>query len=279
MKLNKLRSQTSSPALTLTTGLLQAIGTDDFAGSLLGVVGSVLPVSHCTVFALRSSGRVERVSTASAVGEVASLTAVEYMRLGYDQQDSNMVWLARRKPTKALQLWIGHQFANEVANENYRRVCYGETGIRERMSLLAVFPDGYRVAFSLYRNFSYPDYGPEDFNWLGQQAPLIAAAVMRHVEVTRRPAAKHPLQDQLMARLSGRERQIITHLLEGLTTKAAAQEMGISPTTALTYRYRAFQHLGVNSHRELLVLLGASVSRSSRHRKTVPSLVETSAKA
>ncbi|KAB7591461.1 helix-turn-helix transcriptional regulator [Verminephrobacter eiseniae] len=268
MKLTALQRQAPEPAVALTVGLLQAIGADDFAGLLLRAIGAVLPVSHCTVFALRSSGRVERVSTASAVGEVASLTAVEYMRLGFDQQDSNMVWLARRKPSKALQLWIGHQLANEVANENYRRVCYGETGIRERLSLLAVFPDGYRVTFSLYRNFSYPDYGVEDIDWLSQHSTVIAMAVMRHVELTRRPMAEHPLQDQLMTKLSGRERQLITHVLSGLTTKEAALEMGISATTALTYRYRAFQHLGVSSHRELLVLLGASISRSSRRKRT-----------
>src|SRR6218665_40734 len=105
MKLTALQRQAPEPAVALTVGLLQAIGADDFAGLLLRAIGAVLPVSHCTVFALRSSGRVERVSTASAVGEVASLTAVEYMRLGFDQQDSNMVWLARRKPSKGLQLW------------------------------------------------------------------------------------------------------------------------------------------------------------------------------
>jgi DNA-binding CsgD family transcriptional regulator len=220
----------------------------------------VLPASHCTVFALRSSGRVEAVSSASAFGEVATLTAIEYMRLGFDQQDSNMVWLAKRKPARAIKLWIGHQLAEEVANEQYRRVCYGEPGIRERLSLLAVFPDGYRVAVNLYRNFSYPDFAPRDFEWMGRQAALVGAAVMRHVELMRRPLADHPLQGQLMTSLSGRERQLVSHVLAGLTTKEAAREMGVSTTTALTYRYRAFQHLGIRSHRELMVLLGASGS-------------------
>ncbi|WP_235964720.1 hypothetical protein [Caenimonas soli] len=33
---------------------------------------------------------------------------------------------------------------------------------------------------------------------------------------------------------------MIAHVLAGLTTKEAAREMGISSTTALTYRDRAF---------------------------------------
>jgi DNA-binding CsgD family transcriptional regulator len=40
--------------------------------------------------------------------------------------------------------------------------------------------------------------------------------------------------------------------------------MGVSETTALTYRYRAFQHLGVRNHRELMALLGASLPKRGR---------------
>jgi DNA-binding CsgD family transcriptional regulator len=177
------------------------------------------------------------------------------MRMGFDQQDSNMVWLAKRKPTQGTQMWIGHQFAEEVANEEYRLLCYGQTGIRERLSLLVVYPDGYRFAVSLYRNLSYPDFGEHDFAWIAGQSSLVSAAVMRHIQIAPRRLSDRPLEARLMTQLSGRERQMITHILAGLTTKEAAREMGISSTTALTYRYRAFQHLGIRSHRELMVLL------------------------
>ena len=267
MKLLPLPSRAPPPGMALGAALINAIGADNFAAHVLDALGALLPASHCTVFALRSSGRVEAVSSASAIGEVATLTAIEYMRLGFDKQDTNMLWLSRRKPAKSLQLWIGHQFAKEVPDAHYRRVCYDDPGIRERMSLLAVFPDGYRVAVSLHRNFSYPDYGPKDFERMAQHASLIATAVMRHVQVTRRAPADQPLQVQLMTKLSGRERQLVTHVLDGLTTREAALEMGVSETTALTYRYRAFQHLGVRNHRELMVLLGASVPRRSRQAR------------
>lgn len=263
MKLLPVRQGPPVPAIAVAAGLMDAIGADDFAARMLRALGEIFPASHCTVFALRSSGRVQAVSSASAIGEVATLTAVEYMRLGFDRKDSNMAWLSRRKPTKATQMWIGHQQAEDVADEHYRRVCYGDPGIRERLSLLAVFADGYRVSVSLYRNLAYPDYVSQDIERMALHATLIATAVMRHVQVTRRSPADHPPQARLMAQLSGRERQIITHVLEGLTTKDAALEMGISETTALTYRYRAFQHLGVRSHRELLALVGAGTSRAA----------------
>jgi len=251
----------------LAAALMAAIGSGDFAARLLAAVEPALPASHCTVFALRSSGRVEAISSASAIGEAATLTAVEYMRMGFDQQDSNLVWLAKRKPAKAMQMWIAHQFADEVANEAYRLLCYGENGIRERLSLRVVFPDGHRFAVSFYRNFSYPAFDEPDFAWMAARSALVSVAVMRHIQVAPRPTSDSPLEARLMTELSGRERQMISHILAGLTTKEAAHEMGISATTALTYRYRAFQHLGIRSHRELMVLLGAGTPASVRRRK------------
>ena len=242
----------------LATELMEAVGTPAFAARLLRALQPELSASHCTVFALRASGRADAISSASTIGEVATLTAVEYMRLGFDRQDANMVWLARRKPSRVLQLWIGHQFAEEVANEAYRRVCYGETGIRERLSLLAVFPDGPRVALSLYRNHSYPDFEPADAAWLDEHALLLITAVRRHMQLARAASPDGPLQPPSMAGLSARERQLVSHVLAGRTTKEAARDMGVSLSTALTYRYRAFQHLGVRTGRELLAVVGGA---------------------
>ncbi|MBL0420747.1 helix-turn-helix transcriptional regulator [Ramlibacter sp. AW1] len=255
MKLRKLDA-TTPPEMRRAAELVEALGAPDFAARLLRALQPRLPASHCTVFALRASGRAEAVASASTIGEVATLTAIEYMRLGFDQQDSNMIWLARRKPGRRLQLWIGHQLAEEVAQADYRRVCYGEPGVRERLSLLAVFADGTRVATSFYRNHAYAAFAETDRTWLGEQAPLLLAAVRRHMQLARATPAQHPLQQALMTRLSARERQLISHVLDGKTTKEAAREMGVSTTTALTYRYRAFQHLGVRSARELMALVG-----------------------
>lgn len=256
MKLLELDRSPVDPDMALAAGLMEAIGAPDLAARLLQLTQVALPASHCTVFALRGSGRVEAISSASTIGQVASLTAVEYMRLGFDQQDSNMRWLTGRKAGKQVRSWLAHQFAEEVADEAYRRLCYGETGIRERLSLLAVFPSGSRVAVSWYRNHSYPDYAPRDFEWMGRHAPLLVAAVRRHMHLARQAPEDTRMRD-MIARLSARERQLISHVLAGRTTKAAAADMGVSTTTALTYRYRAFRHLGVRSGRELMALLGS----------------------
>lgn len=268
MKPTKLKIRAPDEVSTaLAMALVSAVGSPDFAARLMQALARELVSSHCTIFALGSNARVQAVSTASAIGEVAALTAIEYMRLGFDQQDSNMLWLVKRKPSPSLQLWIGHQFAQAVANERYRRVCYAEAGIRERLSVLAVFPDGYRVAVNLYRHFSHPDFQDSDAEWLSRQAHLVCSAVMRHVQVSRQAPTDPPLSSDQMASLSGRERQVISHVMAGMSMNEVAEELGISNSTALTYRYRAFQHLGIRTHRELLALMAASAPRAPRQER------------
>ncbi len=255
MRLTRLASDAIPSRDDLAMDLMAAIGSDDFADRLICAVRPALPANHCTVFALQDNGRVQVVSTASVIGDAASDTARAYARMGFDRQDSNMAWLAARKTARQIQYWLGHQFADEVANEHYRRVCYGENGIRERLSLLVLYPDGYRVAISFYRNHSFADFAESDLAWLRGVSRLIAAAVRQHVHQRHgstgaRVTAAVPVQR--MAQLPRREREMLAHILDGCTTREAAERMGVAHTTALTYRYRAFAHLDVRNQRELL---------------------------
>lgn len=91
----------SDPQIALR--LIESIGLDTFAMQMLENVEAVLPSSHCTIFGLQSNGRMEAVATASAIGEIATLTAIDYMRMGFDRQDSNTTRRARQSRQR---IWI-----------------------------------------------------------------------------------------------------------------------------------------------------------------------------
>lgn len=257
MKPLKLSPAPVSEEQWLATCLIADIGSSYFAQALLNAVDPVLPASHCTIFALQNNGRVKAVSSASTVGEAATITAVQYMGKGFDQQDSNMRWLKTKRATKQTQLWIGQQMAEDVEDAHYRLICYGEVGIRERLSVLALMPDGYRVAISFYRNYSFELFTAADTQWLSRHAALIARCVHRHSQLVAVEAAPSIAGHAWLQQLSGREREVVSLIIAGHTTEQAAQAMGIALTTALTYRYRAFQHLGVRNMRELLAKVNA----------------------
>ena len=266
MKVTRLSSNAASASPQLALRLIEAIGSHAFATQVLESLEDFVPASHCTIFGLKSNGRMEALSSASAIGQIATITAVDYMQMGFDQLDSNTLWLSKRKPGRERQFWMGHQFASDVTHARYRQLCYDVPGIRERLSLLSVFPDGYRISLSLYRNHSYPDYSVADMHWLSLQAPILAAAVLRHVTLFPQSLTPRASEQELISTLSYRERQMVAHILDGLTTKEAAARIGIAQTTAATYRYRAFRHLGVGTLGELFALMRSPPARRKHNR-------------
>jgi len=251
----RIRVTDASLPVSFSTDVMQGIGTPALAQWCLAAVQRLLPASHCTVFALEADGHVSAVSTASELGAVAAVTAVEYLSQGFDQLDSNMVWLRARKTPRQAQVWMTHQFAADVPDEIYRRICYGDTGIRERASVLLLRDDGRRIAISFYRNLMYPPFDASDFDTVAQCARILEEAVLAHVRVVRQAAAGDAIYQKVMSLLPHRERQVVSHILSGKTTREIADLLALSQNTVLTYRYRAFAKLGVRTQRELLATL------------------------
>jgi DNA-binding CsgD family transcriptional regulator len=255
MKPRRIEPDADHPVpLWLATGLLQGVGTPELARRFLATLERVVPASHCTIFALEQGGQASVIDAASAYGDAAAVTAREYIRQGFDRQDSNMIWLARKKTPRRSQAWIGHQNADEVANPDYRRRCYGDNSIRERVSILLLLDTGQRIAVSFYRNFGLDLFAEADLAWLAACAPLLMAAVVAHTRKTTGARTITPLRERLLADLPRRQREVLSYVLEGHTTRQVADLLRLSTTTVLTYRYRAFAALGVRTHRELLAL-------------------------
>ena len=236
----------------LVTELLAGVGTHHLARSYLQAMQRALPVTFCTVFAVDATGRIETVSAASSYGDTSERTAQHYVRERYDLRDANMVWLAARQLPRQLQLWMGHQHADDIADAAYRAACYTDVGIRERASVLQLWPSGQRAAVSFYRSLAQPAFGAEDFAHIAQHAALLAAATAAH---GRSSAPAVPGAAPLAARvltLSLREREVIGHLMRGCTAKEAARALGLALSTVRTHQYRAFRRLGIRTQKELL---------------------------
>lgn len=260
MRLIPLGPADVSLPTSFTAALTDGVGRHDFAARLLAAFQPHLPASHCTVFALNDAGRVNTIATAgtSAREEDAIATAMDYMRMGFDRQDSNMLWLARQRRQRRTRMWISHQMADEIADAEYRAVCYGAHGLRERLSLLSMLPDGQRISTSLYRNFALAPFDDHDIAVLAGCARFLLAVVQAHARQASGSDARGETQRLLLSGLTHRERQTITCAMSGKTIKETAQELGVSPTTVITYRTRAFTRLGIRTQRELMALVGTA---------------------
>ena len=91
-------------------------------------------------------------------------------------------------------------------------------------------------------------------NHLTGEDPL--SVVQAHARQASGSDARGETRRLLLSGLTHRERQTITCAMSGKTIKETALELGVSPTTVITYRTRAFTRLGIRSQRELMALVG-----------------------
>ena len=253
MKRWKLRASTLPLAPAVVGDVLAGIGTPQLATRILVAVQGLLPVTFCTVFAVGADGRIQSVSAASSYGDTAERTAGLYAARRYDRVDPHMVWLAARPRPPQAQRWLGHHQGDELRDADYRAACYGDVGIRERVSVLSLQPGGQRAAISFYRSLAQPAFGAADFALLGALATLLAEATAAHVRVAgAQAAAPRPALAERLQALSQREREVIARLSAGSTAAQAAHALGIAVSTVRTLQYRAFRKLGMVSLKDLL---------------------------
>ncbi|WP_404989882.1 response regulator transcription factor [Caballeronia sp. LZ029] len=141
--------------------------------------------------------------------------------------------------------------------------------------MLLLGGDGFRAAISLYRNLSFNLFSEQDFETITCCAPVLGESVLAHVRKTARRAVSDALHHRILTNLAHRERQVISYLLAGKTSRETAALLELSETTVLTYRYRAFAKLGIKSQRDLLTTLDQLPVNLSPVKKSIRASVET----
>jgi DNA-binding NarL/FixJ family response regulator len=58
--------------------------------------------------------------------------------------------------------------------------------------------------------------------------------------------------DEAAAFLSGREQQVLVRLVQGLSMKQVARELGIAPRTVAFHKYKAMENNGLQNNAELM---------------------------
>ncbi|MDX5382521.1 MAG: LuxR C-terminal-related transcriptional regulator [Rhodobacterales bacterium] len=127
----------------------------------------------------------------------------------------------------------------------YRARFFDEPGLSGKLSVLAAGTN-LRLAINLYRA------GIE--NWTPPDAILTILGHMALLHFERRRAGGIP--DALVA-LSERERAVCMGMLDGKKAEAIAADLGVAPTSVVTYRRRAYDKLGISSRGELFAICRA----------------------
>lgn len=233
--------------------LIGAIGSERFDDAVMGAFHALAAADMCSGFALvdgapRILFAVSLDPDRSAFARIASLRYAE------------TYW--RRDTTALSTLGRAHRNVQTIRRPSavirdldYRHECYAEGAVVERISICRT--SGVPIIANAYRDRASGPFAQAQIERLEACAPLIAAAIERHLAL---PAgAADPVAASLAAEtgLSARERQVLTLIAEGAGLEEVSTRLRLAPSSVVTYRRRGYAKLAVRNKAQLRARLRA----------------------
>lgn len=217
---------------------LAALGTDDFAPAFADFV-EALGVDQVMIFAVEADSARCLMSRNFGERALGGKLAETYLD-GWYRRDPLLPGLLAA-PVGSVRL---HRLDEIEARMDaaYRRIFFAAPGLGAKTTVAAVGAT-LRLFVSLYRSGA-PGEGEDP-----DLARLAGRLALLHFERGSDGGVPAPL-----AVLSARERDVCLGILSGRTADAIAREVGIAPSTVVTYRKRAYDKLGVTSRAGLFAI-------------------------
>jgi len=233
------------------------VGEDGFWRALVDTLRLLVPLDNALV-AVLEPGRVPRLlidfdskGSGDEQDELADYSAGMYLLDPFYLAVCSGI----ADGLHSLQSLASDQFQQSEYYLSYFRKVVGADELQFMVNL-----DGAVVGLSLGRSthFSLQEQGR-----LLCVRDWVLAAMRRHVQLlppqgpTPEPAVGDlaTLLDRFDARLTAREIETARLILQGFSSKAIAQQMGISPETVKVHRRNLYHKLNVNGHGELFALV------------------------
>jgi len=241
-----------------TAGLIAAIGAHErtgFAGAALRLAHTALRVSHCTLFSHDAADGAPRILSGASLSQHDAFVFDVFHEYGAGlyTHDGNRRALRRFGQAPRSALAVCRQQRGEITHGGYRRF-YERGEMVDRASILLRGHDGAPLALNFYRDDRIGRYRADELRRLAAIAPVLADAARQHHAASSAVPAGTGWRARLLRLapgLTGRELAVLCGLLDGATLKTVAHALGVAPTTAATYRDRAYARLDVRTLRDL----------------------------
>jgi DNA-binding CsgD family transcriptional regulator len=233
------------------------VGQDGFWRALVDTLRLLVPLDNALVAVMRA-GRVPRLlidfdskGSATEHDELADYSAGMYLLDPFYQ----VACAGIADGLHSLESVAADQFQQSEYYLSYFQPVVGGDELQFMLNM-----DGAVLGLSLGRSTRFT---LEEQGRLLCVRDWVLAAIRRHVQLlpalapTGEAAAGDlaSLLDRFDARLTVREIETARLILQGFSSKAIAQQMGISPETVKVHRRNLYQKLNVNGHGELFALV------------------------
>ncbi len=239
--------------------LVSVIGSADhpaLANGILELINTLFPVDGCFVMAFNAGEDPHCLSNAASTADRQNQELSVDRTPGlfhHDRIQLHLQSLLLPQPIGAVT--VHRQIPIQIIDVTLRRL-YNTLGIVDSMAISIKSSEHAWITITLTRRNRLGLFNEDEKKSLLQIAQLIATMVLRHSQLASQTdeAPDNSLSsglDQLCDRLTQRERQVILRILDGVTMEQIAHDLGLKPSTIVTYRSRGYEKLGVSSRREL----------------------------
>lgn len=239
-------------------GLIGAIGDSGFAGGALEALNAPLQAASWSVYRVwRDRAPVLHCSASRGVADTTGDCFRAYQDGLYRRDRSFDRVDAACAPG---QVAVLHMRAEEAPTREHRERIYRRHRVLERLSAAARDDDGSLLAVNLYHHEHQGPFSGVERERFEAIAPLLMAAVKRHLALAERgtPADPREALQRACPALTTRELDVCERLMRGWSHDGIAADLGLSVATVKTYRARAFERLGLHFRSELFARFGGS---------------------
>jgi DNA-binding CsgD family transcriptional regulator len=235
--------------------MLRAIGTEEFGptvrDSVLAVIGGAR-----RIYLFEATGR-EIPALQYFCGEPGLVDLFPAYRKSYLRLDP--VSEAYRAAPHVDNVVMQRVRPSHIDSAGFRRQVFEDAGIVERISVIQRGADSWRV-MSVARHASHGCFSDIEIGSLIGMAGLVLPMLPMNRNPRRefRRLTLCQMEQRFATRFSElppREREVCARAAAGMGVDATARDLGIAPSSVLTYRRRAYQRLEVKSPIELCALV------------------------
>jgi DNA-binding CsgD family transcriptional regulator len=260
----KAEAAFSEHAINQITPAVLAIGRPTFPQALIGALRRVADVGHCMVFSFAGERHANCLLDAGniPIGRDLGVAYSGHFHLSDPNRDAIFEGQANAAPV------LLPTFARRMYSDSYRKIFFEDSDIVDKCAT-AIWVEDTCFYVNFYRITSQGRFAREEVQRLMEVPPAVSAAVARHFQQNVTPEDDPALQLKALfanaapfVALTGREKEVCLRILSGFSSEAIAAELGISLHSALTYRKRAYEKLGISAQNELFsMVLRLLVSR------------------
>lgn len=227
------------------------LGGPMFHAALLLALRETVAADHVSHVFYGHEGRVQYSSAASLLNQsLIEWTTNVFVDDGFYRRDPNYGLLRdmASRPGHHPDLVVQTASPERIADDEYRRLLFERPGFASKISLIGSRDEG----ISYLNLYFSRTHSPNVTELMRGRAPLLIALARRHHQLCR-TEAEPARAASWCSGLSLREIQVADLLRQGHTAKEVGRELGLSPTTVVTYKHRIFKKNNVASLKEFLI--------------------------